>query len=175
MVAENYREAVVATAAKCIGSPSKRYQANHPERGQSEEDGFDCSGFVRFVLTSAGLTIPDYIGMDDRRRPIRHANEFWDHYGVGVHTGLHQPGDLLFFSRNGRFPTHIGIVAGEDMYIHAPGRDGTLVEEVRIEHSEISPQGIAGAIYGRNPIGFKALALPLENPTYRYHQQIVPR
>ena len=39
------------------------YVIGHPELGQSSEKGFDCSGFARFVLTQAGICIPDYIGI----------------------------------------------------------------------------------------------------------------
>lgn len=150
--------------------PSVKYRSEHPELGQSILHGFDCSGFVSFVLKTAGLMIPDYIGQDGIRRPIRHANEFWDSYGIAIHDEQKQRADLVFFSRNGVFPTHIGIVRDEETYIHAPGRDGTKVEIKPIDNDLIAVSSTARVIYTRNPIGFKSPSHVIEHPTYRYHQ-----
>ncbi|HKX24093.1 MAG TPA: NlpC/P60 family protein, partial [Candidatus Saccharimonadales bacterium] len=89
----------------------------NPEEGQSPERGFDCSGFVRFVLSAAGLAVPSFIGQDGLERPTRHANEFWDSYGIPIHDEARQPGDLIFFSREGDRPTHIGILRDAETYI----------------------------------------------------------
>lgn len=139
--------------------------------GQSPENGFDCSGFVRFVLCKVGLTIPEYIGQDSVHRPIRHANEFWDNYGIAIHDKYKQPGDLIFFSRRGSFPTHIGIVSDEESYIHAPGTDESRVEVRPISYESIAKRSIERQFYARNPIGFKSPTIEIEQPTYRYHQK----
>ena len=170
-IAETFREAIVTIASDLVGAPSIKYNSGHPDYGQSPTDGFDCSGFVRYVLQEAGLSIPDYIGMDGLRRPIRHANEFWDHYGIGVHDEYAQPGDLLFFSREGTFPTHVGIVAAAGAFIHAPGIAESRVERSIIEFEEIASNGMKRQIYKRNPIGFKSPVVPIASPTYRYHQR----
>lgn len=128
---------------------------------------------MTFVLRAAGLAVPDYIGQDGCRRPVRHANEFWDSYGIAVHEGLQRPGDLVFFSRTGEFPTHIGIVRDEEMYIHAPGRDGTTVEVRALESERIVSTATEGVIYARNPIGFKSPSQAAEQTTYRYHQKLI--
>jgi cell wall-associated NlpC family hydrolase len=149
------------------------YAMNHPELGQSPETGFDCSGFVRFVLTQVGLHIPDYIGMDNCQRPIRHTNEFWDHYGVIV-GGEPEGGDLIFFARHGLWPTHIGIVRDGESYIHAPGRDSTKVRvaDIRKEIVRVRTEG-GRILYPSNPIGYKAPTEAIASPTYRYHQRLV--
>lgn len=139
--------------------------------GQSPEGGFDCSGFVRFVLSQAGLAIPEYTGQDGVRRPIRHANEFWDSYGVTVHDEYRQPGDLIFFSKRGSFPTHVGIVCDEESYIHAPGTSESTVEVQAITYEAIAKSGLERQLYARNPIGFKSPVAKIEQPTYRYHQK----
>lgn len=167
------RADIVATAEAYMGALSYRYDAANPDRYTNPEAGFDCSGFVSFVLTQAGIALPDYIGLDGERRTIRHASEFWDHFGVAVHPDLRQAGDLAFFSRNGSFPTHIGIVVSTNAFIHAPGRDGTAVTieplvTTPITHDESSPYR---QLYSQNPIGFKAATEVLDEPTYRYHQQ----
>lgn len=145
--------------------------SEHPELGQSPEKGFDCSGFVRFVLSKAGLTIPEYTGQDGTSRPIRHANEFWDSYGITVHDDYRQMGDLIFFSRRGSFPTHIGIVRDANSYIHAPGTSESRVEVRLISYEAIAKSSIERQFYARNPIGFKSPTVEIAQPTYRYHQK----
>ncbi len=139
--------------------------------GQSPERGFDCSGFVRFVLSRAGLHIPEYAGQDGVQRPIRHANEFWDSYGIMVHDENRQAGDLIFFSRTGSFPTHIGIMRDEETYIHAPGTNESKVNIQSITYAQIAKRGMERQLYSRNPIGFKSPSVVLDTPTYRSHQR----
>jgi cell wall-associated NlpC family hydrolase len=159
-----------------LGSFAVRYTFGAPELGQSAQTGFDCSGFVRFVLLEAGLSIPNYIDVSGNTRQIRHANEFWDHYGVAVHSGLHQPGDLIFFTRCGFFPTHIGIVLDQENFIHSPGKPDTkvLVSAIREEIIESpSPPPRTRQIFLKNPIGFKAITIPIDEPNYRHSQRII--
>ena len=165
------KELIVNTALELVGSPSHKYVYNHPELGQSPR-GFDCSGFVRFVLLQSGFHIPNFIGMDDVERPIRHTNEFWDHYGASIQT-LPESGDLIFFSRHGLFPTHIGIMRDSERYIHAPGNDDTKVAIGTIATKAIATNGVDGRVlFHTNPIGYKAPTLPYDAPTYRHHQQL---
>lgn len=75
--------------------------------GGASPSGFDCSGFVYYVLKSLGYspyrTPADQIKM-----------------GVSVSKENLQPGDIVFFSGNGRSITHVGIYAGNGQFIHAP-------------------------------------------------------
>lgn len=161
---------MVGFALELVGSKSRRYTNGHPELGQSPE-GFDCSGFVRYVLIQSGFYIPDFIGMDGARRPIRHANEFFDHYGVSVETP--ELGDLVVWSRHGRFPTHIGFVYEDGQYIHAPGNEGSTVTIERFVKEPIPAlPGIGRVLFTTNPIGYKTPTVPLENPSNRHHQRL---
>lgn len=171
--AENYRETITTIAQELIGAPSVRYDSHHPECGGSPTKGFDCSGFVGYVLREAGLVIPNFIGLDGMTRPIRHASEFWDHYGVATHSDFALPGDLIVFSRHGVRPTHIGILFDQTTYIHAPGVDESYVKREIITPEIIARRAIAGQIYGRNPIGFKTPTVPIDQPTYRWHQRTI--
>jgi cell wall-associated NlpC family hydrolase len=158
----------VAIASELVGAPSIKYKG--PEHGQSPEEGFDCSGFARFVLQSAGLVIPPFVS-GGVERPVRHANEFWDSYGIPVHGQLRQPGDLIVFSRDGVRPTHIGIVRDFDTYIHAPGKEGTQVEIQDIRYRDIARDALLNQLYVRSPIGFKRPTTVLPGPARRRHHR----
>lgn len=150
---------------------SLKYRYGHPEASEDLTTGFDCSGLVPYVLGQCGLTVPNFIGMDGSVRPIRHTSEFFDHYGIFVHTP--KPGDLVFFSYDGGFsPTHIGIMIDSERYIHAPGRDETYVDISQVVERDIaSDTDIEDAPpYSHNPIGYKSPTVAKANPTYRWHQ-----
>lgn len=171
IIAETYRKAIIEIATELLDTPSIKYRPGNPELGRMPTDGFDCSGFVGFVLRRAGLVLPRYFGHDGNEREIRHANELWDQYGITVHDESKQPGDLIFFSKNGFVPTHIGIVRDEESYIHAPGTDESRVEIMPISYETIASRGLERQLYTRNPIGFKSPTTTIDYPTHRYHQR----
>lgn len=87
--------------------------------GNDAEQGFDCSGFTRYVFEhSLGLVLP------------RRADEQAHQSGLTkVSQSELKPGDLVFFNTMRRAFSHVGIYVGEGKFIHAP-RSGA---EVRIE------------------------------------------
>ncbi|MDP2006219.1 MAG: C40 family peptidase [Rubrivivax sp.] len=87
--------------------------------GSNAEQGFDCSGFTRYVFEhSLGLVLP------------RRADEQARQAGLlSVAKNELKPGDLVFFNTMRRAFSHVGIYVGEGKFIHAP-RSGA---EVRIE------------------------------------------
>lgn len=155
----NYRNRIVEEALKYEGNV--RIVHTGPEEGITPEMGFDCSGFVYYILQSAGIPIPSYIVQTTDghtiRRKIRHANEFYDRFGVHVDSSLAQSGDLVFFSWEGVRPNHMGIMIDPNHYIHAH-RHTNLVQV-----DELIPEDITSTrsdrLYVRNPIGFKRPAV----------------
>lgn len=87
--------------------------------GNSEEEGFDCSGFTRHVFEhSIGLILPrraDEQAQSDALLQIQREEL--------------KPGDLVFFNTMRRTFSHVGIYVGDGRFIHAP-RTGS---KVRIE------------------------------------------
>ena len=77
--------------------------------GGTTPGGFDCSGFVKYVYANFGIDLPR-VTYEQMK------------VGVAVSTDDLQAGDLLFFRGGG----HVGIYAGDGMYIHAP-RTGRTV------------------------------------------------
>ncbi len=71
--------------------------------------GFDCSGFVQQVLAEQGIRLPR--DADDQYRAVRPLGR----------SSRPKIGDLVFFGpRRGRL-THVGLVLGEDRFVHAHG------------------------------------------------------
>jgi cell wall-associated NlpC family hydrolase len=101
------RSDIVETAEGFIGLP---YQWG----GSSAEEGFDCSGLTMAVYQLNGLNLP---------RSSR------DQYSVGtpVERAELAKGDLVFFATKGRAKvSHVGVYAGDDRFIHAPGKGKTI-------------------------------------------------
>ena len=94
---------ILAEAQKYLGCP---YRA-----GGASPSGFDCSGFVYYVLKQVGLS-PD-------RTPSGQYK-----MGTNVTKSALQAGDLVFFGSGSI--THAGIYAGGGQFIHAPNSRSTV-------------------------------------------------
>jgi len=85
--------------------------------GNSEESGFDCSGFVRHLYEkSFGRLLPRRAAEQAKVTETIDRNEL-------------KPGDLVFFNTMRRAFSHVGIYVGDGKFIHAP-RSG---QSVRVE------------------------------------------
>ncbi|GLO47288.1 peptidase P60 [Pseudomonas putida] len=80
--------------------------------GTSEQSGFDCSGFIGYLFREeAGVTLP------------RSTREMINVDAPKVARNKLKPGDLLFFSTNGRGRvSHAGIYLGDNQFIHSSSR-----------------------------------------------------
>jgi cell wall-associated NlpC family hydrolase len=100
---------LVLTAMNFLGVPYRR-------GGQSEAEGFDCSGFTRAIFErSLGLVLPRRVDEQASAPGLRN-----------VRRDDLQPGDLVFFNTLRRSFSHVGIYVGEGKFIHAP-RSGAAV------------------------------------------------
>ena len=104
-------QALLETALALRGTPYR-------PGGQLPATGFDCSGFVRYVLRQHGIDVPRTV-----------AAQF--HAGIPIGRADIQAGDLVFFAITGAEPTHVGIAAepASKEFIHAPDEGAS----VRIE------------------------------------------
>jgi hypothetical protein len=87
--------------------------------GSAAEEGFDCSGFVRYMFQhTAGLVLP------------RRADEQAHSSAVfPIARDELRPGDLVFFNTLRQAFSHVGIYIGDGKFIHSP-RTGS---SIRIE------------------------------------------
>jgi cell wall-associated NlpC family hydrolase len=99
--------ALVGTALSLRGTPYRN--------GGTDPNGFDCSGFTRYVYAQYGVSLP---------REVR--DQFQE--GKSVKGDL-EVGDLLFFTTvvtSTPGPTHVGIAIGGDQFVHAPSSTGVV-------------------------------------------------
>lgn len=93
---------IADAAQKYIGTP-------YVWGGESmSEGGMDCSGFVYNALKDAGYKVG------------RTTAQGYRSYGTSVSKADMQPGDLVFFGKNGN-ASHIGIYIGNGQMIHSSG------------------------------------------------------
>lgn len=97
-------QALVAQAEKYLGTPYVY--------GGSSPSGFDCSGLVQYACRQVGISV----GRSSR-------DQF--NNGVAVSKSDLQPGDLVFFQRNGTI-SHVGIYVGNGQMIHSPQTGKTV-------------------------------------------------
>ena len=107
--AMSMRDSVVFLARAQIGT---RYRFG----GATPKGGFDCSGFVRYVLGALQVALP---------RTAAQQASVGDN--IPKDTTRLRPGDLLTFGRGNRV-THVGIYVGEGRYVHASPTAGRVIE-----------------------------------------------
>lgn len=85
--------------------------------GGTSRSGFDCSGFVRYVLsTTGGIALP------------RTATDQYYH-GQAIARKDLEPGDLVFFRNTYRYGiSHVGIYTGNGRFVHASNPRTGVVE-----------------------------------------------
>lgn len=91
---------IVSTAQKYLGTPYKW--------GGASPSGFDCSGFVYYVLRSLGI---------NASRTLKTLYS----QGTPVAKSELQPGDIVFFQNTYKSGlSHVGIYVGDGKFIHSP-------------------------------------------------------
>lgn len=104
---------VTVTGAQILAE-AKRYLGAPYASGGASPSGFDCSGYVYYVLKQLGLS--------PYRTPA-------DQYKQGTYVDKNslQAGDIVFFSGTGASGiSHVGIYAGNGQFIHAPNSRSTV-------------------------------------------------
>lgn len=103
------RDSLVSLARLQIG---KRYVLG----GESPERGFDCSGFIRYIVAALDIKLPRTAAQQARVGST-----------VQRDTSRLLPGDLVTFGKSRRI-SHIGIYVGDGRFIHASSKAGRVIE-----------------------------------------------
>lgn len=100
------REKVIAYAKTFLGT-------KYVYGGTKPSTGFDCSGFVRYVLAEYGFSIPR-----------TSASQYSD--TTRIKKSELKLGDLIFFGNSGKV-NHVGMYIGNNNFIHAENSDTGVV------------------------------------------------
>ncbi len=119
---ETVRNSVRDTASDLVMTAMNFLGVPYRLGGNSEQQGFDCSGFTRHIFeNSIGLVLP------------RRADEQATTAGLlSINRAELKPGDLVFFNTMKRTFSHVGIYVGDDKFIHSPRTGGAVrIEDMR--------------------------------------------
>lgn len=104
----------VSVSGSAILTEAQEYLGTPYAYGGASPSGFDCSGFVYYVLKQVGLS--------PYRTPASQFNQ-----GTAVSKENLQPGDIVFFAGTAASGiSHVGIYAGNGQFIHAPNSRSTV-------------------------------------------------
>lgn len=106
---DEFGKNVVSTAYEYLGIPYVF--------GGNDTDGFDCSGFTKYVFSHNGIELP------------RLADEQYE-VGEKVSRSELVPGDLVFFTTYEPGVSHAGIYVGNDNFISATSSGGIRVDSL---------------------------------------------
>lgn len=95
----------------------------------------DCSGFVQLTFRLHGLILP------------RDADQQYQ-YGKSVAVAELRSGDLIFFSKHKRHPTHVGIYLGNGEYIHCSPTTPSGVKINKLEGEASYDKYLRSIYYG---------------------------
>jgi hypothetical protein len=122
---------VVATALEVMGMPYRW--------GDQGEEGFDCSGLIRYAFGQHGINLP--------RRSADQARE-----GTEVERRLDalRPGDVLTFTTtDSDRVTHVGLYVGNGRFIHSASGG--------VQLSVLSPEDVSGRWWWRRWVGVRRM------------------
>lgn len=102
-----FEDEVMSDKAKALIQEAEKYIGIPYVYGGTTPDGFDCSGYVKYVFEKFGITLK------------RVSRDQYAYCGTKVERKDLQPGDLVFFGTGG-VVGHVGIYTGNGQMIHSP-------------------------------------------------------
>ena len=132
------RSPAPSAAASRVLSTADRYVGVPYKWGGNTPNGFDCSGFTKYVFARHGVTLP---------RTSREQSRAGD--GVPLDFDAFVPGDILLFAEPGEAISHVAIYVGSGRIIHASSAMGGV--------NYLDLDGDRGAWYVQNLVSVRRL------------------
>lgn len=85
--------------------------------GGVSTNGFDCSGFTKYVFDKIGIDLPHQSGSQYQM-------------GTAVSRSEMRAGDLVFFNTSGKGVSHVGIYVGDGKFAHASSTRGVTISSL---------------------------------------------
>jgi len=85
--------------------------------GGTTTNGFDCSGFTRYVFQKLGVSIPRQSSAQFKT-------------GTTVSKSNLRAGDLVFFNTTGAGVSHVGIYVGNGNFAHSSSSKGVTISKL---------------------------------------------
>ena len=111
----NSNTEVTSFNADALIAEGKKYMGVPYQWGGNTPAGFDCSGFLKYVFNTQGITIP------------RTVETIWD---AGTFVSSPQKGDIVFFTTYKEGPSHAGIYLGDNKFLHASTSAGVTISDL---------------------------------------------
>lgn len=102
---------LITTAKKYLGTPYTW--------GGTSPSGFDCSGYIQYVLQQLNVQIP------------RTVSDIWNMSKTVSKLSI---GDFVFFETYKKGPSHLGIYLGNRQFIHASESKGVAISSLDLEY-----------------------------------------
>lgn len=116
--AEALKNGVTTVTGSKIVQEAKKHLGVPYVWGGSTPSGFDCSGFVQYVLKQCGISVP-------------RTTELQAQVGSYINKTELRPGDLVFLQNTYRTGiSHVGIYIGSDQMIHASSSKGVTISNL---------------------------------------------
>jgi peptidoglycan DL-endopeptidase CwlO len=105
--------AASAAAARVLRTADSFVGVKYVWGGNTPTEGFDCSGFTKYVFAKHGITLPR-----TAREQVRSGT------AVAADFRALRPGDIMLFAEPGQAISHVAIYAGDGRIIHASSSGG---------------------------------------------------